>query len=1491
MSATTTPPRHWRGWRWIKRGTLGLVGFILLAVGAALVVIHTDWGRGILRTQVEARLNAMFTGGATLGRIEGSPFSELTLRDLVINGPDKQPAISVKTLRVAVAILPLISHQARVVGVIAEDVDVDLKRNPDGTMQIADLMVPGPKSAWSVALPRVELRRAHLKVDTGKEVVNLDDLTIDARAKMPYQGPIDAGVELGGQWRERGHLPFSVRTIVHKDDQGLTVPALLAFAGDLMVAGSDLHMVTVEGKPPRIGGTVAANASIAAVQRLMPEVVLPADVQLVVTATPGDAGWTAIQLSAKVDQTPIRYTGDVDLEAKHARGELVAGALDLTKLSGGKLTGTAAATAKFDVRPGGAKSLPIATATITGWGAIDGVPRTELAIDVTSAGERAKATIDAKGEGVSARLAASVRSVGELLQVEQATLVASTSNPYAASGGKAPVRGSLQVNLAASGQIKPALSLAVAGTVDGRHLRMADLSVGQVHVSLDASKLPNRPFGKAHVQIVDLVRGTMQLGALTIDATDRADGKVAVQLRSRPHQAPWLIDLDALVTPPAEAGARTVEIDLQRHRIRAGNNQDWTGTTGHVELGPEKIVIKDLRSASALGNLAVDGSFDRVRGDIAANVVVNNVSLDSLGQGYHGKLDANVVVSRKANAWDADVKVNGAGLAIDPSTTQVDTHATIGLHGRQLLINADAQGLGLGAMKLALDLEAPANVVDPAAWKRLGRAAIRTSQLTLQGIEIRKVAELAKLEGDYAGRIDGDIQVTATTAGGRVEVHSIEAPALRGVKGVSAVLDLSQPSLTELVPTLNVTAEGIGRVQAQAQLTVPEKMFDPAAWKALGRGALKGATVKADDITIDPATLDRLGIVSELRAKLNVAVELGEAARTFDATVDVAGLRGAPISQPLDIHFDTRVGDADTTVKLDVKTKGAVLLALDGKVPLTIRSALDRKDDPEAIKATPLDATLKLARVDAVKLLAVFGRNEITGGVLDGEVKLGGTIAAPTVDAKLTATGLRVPPGPRSKPVRTVDNLTILGSWDGTTAKLSLDGAESDGGKLSVIAEAQPRALRDGSVTIKATKFDLVPLLAFLPGPAGGAAGTLDANLTVKGLDLRNTQLAGEVHLLDGRIPIAPAVGTMRRVKLDAVIADHEVQLGLTGRLGGGDVTMKGGIALDGAAPSGGNATIKLREVAPIGSIEPKINADITAKLTHEDRQWKADLVVDHGLVIVPSDRGEALKPVGAPTDMTFANGKKITRRPLDKAEVPTNPIFLVNIALRSTRVESEEFRGLVKGNLELRADGEALGIVGGIEADSGDLDLFGHRYYIERAGVHFDGPVDPLLDIRITHDFPDVTTITEVRGRASKPELIMTSDPGSYSQGQLLGFLLGGDPGGDPQNSSATDKVAGAGASFVANKLGGYVKSALPIDIDVLRYEAASATSSAAVTVGTWVNHVLFLAYRQHLSARPDENASEGELEYWITRRIVLEGSTGDRGVTGVDLLWRKRY
>jgi uncharacterized protein involved in outer membrane biogenesis len=1514
--------------RWLIRIAIGVLALAVLAVLAVTLAVHTSPGREMLRAQVEQRLASTFVGGATLGGVEGNPFGEMTLHDLVINGADHRPAFSIKTLVVSVGILPLMSHQARVLALRADGVDVDLRRNAQGELVTQGLTHPGPPSAWSVSLPEVRVRNAHVRFDTGREVMNFDGVAFDGWAKLPHGGPIDTGVDLRGTWRER-RAPLVLKTALRSDPEGLAAPYLIAHAGDVAVIGNQLKIRTAPppGEPtgaiapaharmPAIGGVVFVNASAAAVQRLMPDVRLPADFVIQISAAPVPGSrWTTLGITGKVDQTPVAFTGTADLDARQLKGKLDAGALDITRLSGGKLAGRAAGIVEFDVRPGGPRALPIASATIRGWGELAGVPRTDLDIAVSSAGERAHAVVHAAGQGVRADLVASVRSVGDALAIEGATLRATSSDPARASGGKAPVHGALQIDLQASGALRPAPNLAIAGTVEGRRLHMQGLSVSALHVAVDARQVPTRPLGKAHVQLVDLVRNNAQLGELTVDATDRPDGKIAVAMRSQPKQNPWLIDANAVITPPGDLGPGRFAIDLVGHHVRAGSGSDWYGKTGHIDITPERIALRDLASKSNVGSIAVTGNFQRAgrhRGDLAANLDVTSLTLDNLtgalAGSYRGKIDAHAVVTRTDGAWQGNVDLDGRGLSFTAASPVVasagtstaaaartrlsfDTQVHAGLHGRRLTVAANVASGEVGSARIAIDADAPTTAAAPAAWQRLGRNAIRTAELTLRGVDVRRAVELAGLpaSADYAGKIDGGIQLTGDTTGGRIEVRNLAAPALRGVT-VTAALELSQRSPREITPRLTVTGSGVGNATAQAELEMPEKPFDPAAWRRLGRGALHGASLRSEGITIDPGLLDRLGITSELRGRAGFSIDVGDAARTAQAVIDVGELRGGPIAQPVDIHLTAGLDERTTTTALTVASKGAPLIQVTGRLPASLAELLDRRGDPAALKATPLSATAKLAQTDAARLLAVVGRSEITGGRIDGGIELSGTLGKPRVAARLVASKLTIPPGPHGKPVRTVEQMTIVAGWDGTTAKLDIDGAESAGGKLKLTGQARPDRLREGTLSIVAEKFDMVPILAFAPGPAGGSSGELDANLRLIGLDLRTAQIAGELHLRNARIPTAPTVGTLRQAKIDAIVAEHEIRIAVDGKLGGGSATMTGSIALDGAAPNGGQAKIKLNKISPIGTIEPQITADVTARLSRDRDQWRAELVVDNGQVNVPKERGEKLKPVGAPPDMLFANGQRITQRPIDQAE-PSNPIFIVVINIRSTHVESEEFRGLIKGRLELRADGSALAIYGSIDADRGDLDLFSRRYYVDRASVHFDGSLDPLLDIRITHDFPDVTTVTEVRGRASKPELVMTSDPGNYTQGQLLGFLLGGEPGGDPQAGPLQSQVAGAGESYVANQIGGYVRKALPIDIDVLRYEAATATTSAAITVGTWLNSSLFLAYRQHLdTSRSDENTGEGQIEYWLTRRLMVQGTVGDRA-DGLDLLWRKRY
>ena len=187
---------------------------------------------------------------------------------------------------------------------------------------------------------------------------------------------------------------------------------------------------------------------------------------------------------------------------------------------------------------------------------------------------------------------------------------------------------------------------------------------------------------------------------------------------------------------------------------------------------------------------------------------------------------------------------------------------------------------------------------------------------------------------------------------------------------------------------------------------------------------------------------------------------------------------------------------------------------------------------------------------------------------------------------------------------------------------------------------------------------------------------------------------------------------------------------------------------------------------------------------------------------------------------------------------------------------------------------------------------MFNHRYQLDHGFVTFDGTTDAQLDLRLIHDFPAVTLVADVTGRISTPKLEMSSEPASYQEGQLLGFFLGGEPGGDP-SSETGDAAKAAGTSLLSQKISQQANKVLPkaVRIDLFNCTVSSGTTTGSCTVGKWIGTKLFLAYKQHLEAPLNENQYDGQVEYYLRHDLVLEGNVGDRQYDGLDLLWRHRW
>ncbi len=1523
--------REVHGWRRVARWLVGILGGLLaLVVVLAIVttiVVQTGWGRGMLRDQIAARLNDTFVGGASLGRVEGNPLTELVLHDLVINGPDKQPAVTIERLTVKVPLLPLISHQIRVEKVIADGLDVRAKQLPDGTFNLANLTSPSEPSTWSIDLPSVEVRRGHVAVDRigGSEPIDIDDLEIYIDARLPFGGPVEASARVTGTWRQK-QAPISIGGILRDSDAKLEVRNAGVRIGEVRAVALG---VSIPKGPfsKAYEGTVALNAPARALRELVPSVRVPADLALAATARP-DGRLTHFTVGGTVGDGEVSAFGRADVQAKLASLVVAAANLDLAKLTRGSMGGTGGAVATLEVDGSGDGELPAASGVITAWSDLPDMQPMTAAIAIDSDGELVRTTIGVRSDGgIRAGIGAVVRKRGDEITLERADLVARTLDVRRATSGRAPLSGVFRARLHAEGRLAPEPNLAIAGHANGRRLRIDGARADRLALRVDARGIPSHPIGSGRVELFEVERGDLQFSKLTVAAGNRPDGKIQVSVRSQPKPAPWRVDVDALVTT-----GETVVVQLQRHFVRAAGGAIWRGNTGVLTVAPRRIDLRGLRSTSSDGHITADGSYVRAgrnQGDLTARLDAS-IELGNIRKGHAGHVDAELDVRRKRDSLTGTLVASAKGVTFDPkSPIAFDGDAKIVARAEQLLANIDITTANAGSAKLALDVDAPKDVSDMRAWRRLGRDSIRTLELTLSGVKLDQIAKLANTEG-MVGRIDGTVELSPVKAGGVIKIRDVQVPQTKDIGRVNADLRVAQAGQGAMTTTLTarlvpnpgatavkeVTQGGDARLFVEAGFATPDRIFDPAAWRRLGPGAFRGGMVRAERFAFQPGTLERFGIMSALRGEVSVAAEVEQAMKEVRFAVNLYDLRGGLRAEPVTVTLLGAVDDTATRANAFVRNSGITILQLSGEVPVTLD---ELRDDPQRARSAPLTARARIQQVPARTLMTVIGTSQITGGTLDGTVDVGGTVDTPTLAAKLVARGVTVP-STGTQTTQQIGLLTLAATWDGTSANVTIDADQSKGGRLEIRAAGSPSDLDNVTASIFAKNVDIAPLVAFMPGPAGGLAGQLEADFKLRGANPTTAQLAGSLHITDGRIPIAPAVGTLFKGDMRVDVRDQVFGLRLKGKLGRGDVSLFASAPLQGVTPKSGNARLVMRDVQLIGKTEPIITGVIHADIARVGDTWRSNLRVTRMNVKVPEEKGTELKPVGAPPDLVYG-GVKIhhgenkgtdtpgtlvrddgpvdfqepsrVEAPGARRKLPTDPALVAEVRLRNVFVESEEVRGIVSGELTVAvAEDREVSIVGDMSLSRAVLELFSRRYEVDRAALHFDGSMDPVLDIRITHSFPEVTTITEVRGRLSDPELVLASDPALYSQAELLGFLLGGEPSGAPQmGPSPAERVAGTGASIIGNVIGGYVKRALPVDLDVLRYEAETSTSSAAITVGTWITDSLFLAYRQRLESRPDENSGEGEFEYWIRRRLVLEGVVGDRGVNGLDLLWRRRW
>lgn len=273
----------------------------------------------------------------------------------------------------------------------------------------------------------------------------------------------------------------------------------------------------------------------------------------------------------------------------------------------------------------------------------------------------------------------------------------------------------------------------------------------------------------------------------------------------------------------------------------------------------------------------------------------------------------------------------------------------------------------------------------------------------------------------------------------------------------------------------------------------------------------------------------------------------------------------------------------------------------------------------------------------------------------------------------------------------------------------------------------------------------------------------------------------------------------------------------------------------------------------------------------------------------------------GLPADVVWVDSLNAQPVPLDTQSLPLNVLLDLGLEVPSLRVTGPDADLTSSTSLTVQTNDERrLTLAGQSRIDSGYVMILSRRWDVDSAQIIFDGSDDmnPVLDVRLARQYPDVRVTMGVSGTLKYPQLVLKSDPPGYDKSQLISLVVTGrSEQGKAQGG--TDALAAIVMQSLLRGLAGPVTQ--QIGIDVLRVGVDSQQAQlgqhakgtrATLEVGKWLTEKLYVGYERGFGASDGtKNTNTLKLEYQLAPRLMLEGAFGDAGVGGLDLLWMYRY
>jgi translocation and assembly module TamB len=582
----------------------------------------------------------------------------------------------------------------------------------------------------------------------------------------------------------------------------------------------------------------------------------------------------------------------------------------------------------------------------------------------------------------------------------------------------------------------------------------------------------------------------------------------------------------------------------------------------------DALVLEPIELVGEHGSVRLQAQLAPPPGPIDANLVVTKFELDHLPRfampkdlGLHGVVDANAIVqgSRTAPDLDLNVEVRGAGAQMTGDLLlDTRTHARI----RNGVLQTDGWVAGSGVVRVDFQGELPVSAISTQSPATPIQFEAKFAQLDLARLgEAARIPALQRQK--VQGVVDAYIVATGTLAAPKATL-SIQAANVRTgtvqEMGARAGL-LVEKGVASLDASVLVGDENALGLTAQMPFDLIRALRDPAYLRAVVERPLKVELVVTD---LPLERVARAGLVPPgSLGTVSLSVRLSGTPARPTLAVTTAG-ENVSIGRLHGLAFQGELGIADKVkATLGAQSQGDVVAHLDAGASVSgaeLVEVLARRGDRDAIlplldRALSLDLEIPGLAIGRASELA--GKANLAEGRVTGRVVLSGTAARPQLTGQINIRDV----SSENKKLGTAD-VYVEGNAQGALLHLGIDppGGGNFLGHAKVDADLGGRALLSrgkdailegrlsGDVTSK--RLDL----AFLSGMIRNvrrAAGTLDGQVKLGGTVAKPVG-EGEAHLRNGLADVV-GQGVFEDLRADASFSPKEVVIDrISGTVGTG---------------------------------------------------------------------------------------------------------------------------------------------------------------------------------------------------------------------------------------------------------------------------------------------------------------------------------------------------